>query len=74
MKGIKVAMTLHHHSHSHLQKNLWCSCIKVIAILKFFNTRSYRHPFWHGSLRHIGLISTATTTILHSTGLVSSRR
>jgi hypothetical protein len=28
MKGIKEAMTLHNHPHSHLQKNLWCNNTK----------------------------------------------
>jgi hypothetical protein len=68
MKGIKIAMTLHHHPHSPLQKNLWCSSVKVIIILKFFSARSCRHPFWHDSLRRTGLISTVTTITLHPIG------
>jgi hypothetical protein len=65
MKEIKVAMTLHQHLHSLLQKNLWCNSVKVIVILKFFSARSCKHPFWCGSLRRTGLISAITTSILH---------
>jgi hypothetical protein len=33
MKGIKIAMTLHHHLHSPLQKNLWCSNVESLLFL-----------------------------------------
>jgi hypothetical protein len=68
MKEIKVAMTLHQHLHSLLQKNLWCNNVKVIIILKFFSVRSCKHPFWCGSLRRTGLVSAITTSILHPIG------
>jgi hypothetical protein len=64
MKGVKEEMTLHHHPHSPLQKNLWCSSVESF-LLKFFKACPCRHPFWHDSLRHVGLVSTIITIILH---------
>jgi hypothetical protein len=32
-KRIKIAMTLHHHPYSSLQKNLWCSSTKLLLFL-----------------------------------------
>jgi hypothetical protein len=56
MKGMRIAMTLHHHTHYFLQNNLWCSMTKVIVTLKFFSTRSCRHPFQHGRLMQTSLV------------------
>jgi hypothetical protein len=67
MKGIKEAMTLHHHPHSPLQKNLWYTSIESF-LLTFFNACPYRHPFWRDSLSCADLISIVTTTILHPIG------
>jgi hypothetical protein len=33
MKGINIAMTLHHHPHSPLHKNLWCSSAESLLFL-----------------------------------------
>jgi hypothetical protein len=67
MKGIKEAMTLHHHPHSPLQNNLWCNDAESF-LLKFFKACPYIHPFWCDGLRHVDLGFTVTTIILHSNG------
>jgi hypothetical protein len=76
---LKIAMTLHHHLHSPLQKNLWSSNAGPMLFLNSSVPAPCRHPFWRGSLRQSGFDSVATatascpirgatviTTILHS--------
>jgi hypothetical protein len=67
-KRIKITMTLHHHLHSSLQKNLWCSNAELLLFLNSSKHASCRHPFWCVSLRHNGLVSIAITIILHPIG------
>jgi hypothetical protein len=70
MNKIKIAMTLHHHSHSPLQKNLWCNNVGSLLFLNSLVYAPCRHPFWRGSLKRTSLISTATIIILHLFGCV----
>jgi hypothetical protein len=67
MKDVKEAMPLHHHPHSLLSKNLWCSSTESF-LLKFFKACPCRHPFWRGSLSCVSHVSTVTTIILHPIG------
>jgi hypothetical protein len=64
-KRIKIVMTLHHHPHSLLQKNLWCSSTESLLFLNSSVHASCRYPFWHGSIRWTGLVSTITIITLH---------
>jgi hypothetical protein len=65
MKEIKIAMTLHHHPHSPLQKNLWDGSEDSLLFLNSLGHASCRHPFWRGNLRRTGLVSTVTIITLH---------
>jgi hypothetical protein len=61
-------MTLHHHPHSSLQKDFWCTNAMSFLSLNSSEHASYRQPFWRGSLRQISLIPTIATITSHPIG------
>jgi hypothetical protein len=61
---LQIAMVLHHHLHSLLQKNLWSSNVGPMLFLNLSMSIHCRHSFWRGSLRKAGFISTTAATVL----------
>jgi hypothetical protein len=49
MKGNKISLTLHHHPHSLLQKNLWCNSAESLLFLNSLVHTLVEIPFGVGA-------------------------